>query len=129
MKKSLVVTVVLVTSLALSGTVFANMDWSCLEMPVCKPICRDQVLCMGQAKGMIPLCAPCGPCPPVISYSGKWLTVAKCPPPAKVEKAEPQPPFITLPKVTKEGCCLFVKAEAAKAPKAAKAAKKAKEKK
>ncbi|AFM26789.1 hypothetical protein [Desulfomonile tiedjei] len=76
MKKSLVMLVVLMTSLALAGSVFA-MDWGCYEMPVCKPIpCKDKVLCKGKAKGMEKLC---GPCAPVIKWSGSWMTIEKCP--------------------------------------------------
>lgn len=129
MKKSLVVMAILVTSLALAGTASAYHDWSCFDMPVCKQICRSEVLCMGQAKGCIPLgCGPCGPCAPAVTYSGKWLCVAKCPP-AKVEKKAPAPPFITLPKVTREVCAaprvaqncgrLFIVESAPKAPKVA----------
>jgi len=80
MKKSLVTLVVLVSALALAGTVCAYVDWSCYEMPKAKVVCKDTVLCKGAAKGAIPLC---GPCAPVVKYSGKWLTVAKCPAPPK----------------------------------------------
>jgi len=76
MKKSLVILVVLLGSVALAGSAFAYYDWACYEMPTCKVVCKDQVLCKGQAKGKIKLC---GPCAPTISYAGKWLTVAKCP--------------------------------------------------
>jgi len=88
MKKSLVLMVVLLGSLALASSVFAYYDWACYEMPVCKVICKDQVLCKGAAKGKIKLC---GPCAPVITYAGSWLTIAKCPAPpegAPVAKAK-----------------------------------------
>lgn len=76
MKKSLVMLVVLMSSLALAGSVFA-MDWGCYEMPKVKPIpCKDKVLCKGKAKGVEKLC---GPCAPVIKWSGSWLTIEKCP--------------------------------------------------
>jgi hypothetical protein len=75
MKKSLVMLVVLVSSLALAGSVFA-MDWGCYTTPSVKPIpCKDQVLCKGKAKGMEKLC---GPCAPTIKWSGSWMTVLKC---------------------------------------------------
>lgn len=81
MKKSLVMLVVLMSSLALAGSVFA-MDWGCYTMPTCKPIpCKDEVLCKGKAKGVEKLC---GPCAPTIKWSGSWMTVLKCP---DVEKA------------------------------------------
>jgi hypothetical protein len=77
MKKSLVMLVVLMSSLALAGSVFAMADWGCYSMPTCKPIpCKDQVLCKGKAKGMEKLC---GPCAPTIKWSGSWMTVLKCP--------------------------------------------------
>ncbi len=45
MKKSLVMLVVLVSSLALAGSVFAMGDWGCYTVPTCKkPPCVDQVL-------------------------------------------------------------------------------------
>jgi len=75
MKKSLVVMVVLAGTLALAGSVIAQ-DWACFEMPPCKIICKDDILCKGQAKGIHKLC---GPCAPVIKWSGSWLYVAKCP--------------------------------------------------
>lgn len=85
MKKSLVLLVVLLGSVALASSAFAYYDWACYEMPVCKVTCKDQVLCKGAAKGKIKLC---GPCAPVVTYSGTWLTIAKCPaPPAPAEGA------------------------------------------
>ena len=83
MKKSLVMLVVLVSSLALAGSVFAMGDWGCYTMPsVKKPPCVDQVLCKGKEK-------LCGPCAPTIKWSCNWMTVLKCPAgdkPAKVAK-------------------------------------------
>ncbi len=138
MKKSLVMMVVLVSSLALAGTVMANYDWACYEMPVCKPVCNDTVLCKGEAKGKINLCGgPCGPCAPAITYAGRWLTVVRCPappaPPAVVPEASIMPPdFKTLT----VGCCAVAvkpaaaaKSPAAKKAKGDKAAKPAKDKK
>jgi len=85
MKKLLVLFVVLLGSLALAGTVFA-MDWGCYGVPTCKmPPCKDKVLCKGAAKGMEKLC---GRCAPVIKWSGKWMTIEKCPAgPPPVKKA------------------------------------------
>jgi hypothetical protein len=85
MKKSLVMLVVLVGSLALAGSVFA-MDWGCFgAMPTCKmPPCKDKVLCKGKAKGVEKLC---GPCAPVIKWSGSWMTIEKCPAVPKAAKA------------------------------------------
>ncbi len=97
MKKSLVIMVVLVGSLALAGSVFAGgmtkmpvtqaTDWGCYSTPTCKPApCQDQVLCKGKAKGIQKLC---GPCAPTIKWAGKWMTVLKCPAstaPAKVAR-------------------------------------------
>lgn len=88
MKKSLVMLVVLMSSLALAGSVFA-MDWGCYSMPTCKPIpCKDKVLCKGKASGAEKLC---GPCAPTIKWSGSWMTIEKCPEvagaPVKVAKA------------------------------------------
>ena len=89
MKKSLVMLVVLVSSLALAGSVFAMGDWGCYSMPtVKKPPCVDQVLCKGKCKGKEKLC---GPCAPTIKWSCNWMTVLKCPKvdkPAKVAKAK-----------------------------------------
>jgi hypothetical protein len=89
MKKSLVMLVVLVSSLALAGSVFAAGDWGCYSTPgVKKAPCVDQVLCKGKAKGMEKLC---GPGAPSIKWSGSWMTVLKCPAvdkPAKVAKAK-----------------------------------------
>ncbi len=89
MKKSLVMLVVLVSSLALAGSVFAMGDWGCYGMPsVKKPPCVDQVLCKGKCKGKEKLC---GPCAPTIKWSCSWMTVLKCPAgekPAKVAKAK-----------------------------------------
>jgi len=84
MKKSLVLMVVLLGSLALASSAVAYYDWACYEMPVCKVVCKDQVLCKGAAKGKIKLC---GPCAPVITYAGQWLTIAKCPAPAAAPEA------------------------------------------
>lgn len=76
MKKSLVMLVVLMSSLALAGSVFAT-DWGCYTTPSVKPVpCKDEVLCKGKAKGVEKLC---GPCAPTIKWSGSWLTVLKCP--------------------------------------------------
>lgn len=85
MKKSLVMMVVLVGSLALAGSVLAT-DWGCYSTPTCKPApCKDQVLCKGKAKGIEKMC---GPCAPTIKWAGSWMTVLKCPAaPAKVAKA------------------------------------------
>ena len=83
MKKSLVLLAVLVTTLAFASTVCAY-SWACYEMPTCKVVCKDEVLCKGAAKGMVPVCGPAMcvygkiECPS-ISWSGKWLTVVKCP--------------------------------------------------
>lgn len=85
MKKSLLLLAAIVTTLAFAGTACAW--WDCYEMPTCKVVCVDQVLCKGAAKGAIKLC---GPCAPVIKYKGSWLTMCVCPPaakPAKVAKA------------------------------------------
>ena len=96
MKKSLVMMVVLVASLALAGSVFAGgmtkmpapqgTDWGCYSTPTCKPApCKDQVLCKGKAKGAQKMC---GPCAPTIKWAGSWMTVLKCPAaPAKIVKA------------------------------------------
>jgi hypothetical protein len=88
MKKSLVMLVVLVGSLALAGSVFA-MDWGCFgAMPTCKmPPCKDKVLCKGKAKGVEKLC---GPCAPVIKWAGSWSTIEKCPAKPKAVKAAPK---------------------------------------
>ncbi len=84
MKKLLLLFVVLLGSFALAGTVF-GMDWGCYSMPTVKmPPCKDIVLCKGKAKGVEKLC---GPCAPVIKWSGQWMTIEKCPagPAAKVK--------------------------------------------
>lgn len=84
MKKSLVLLVVLFTTLAVASSACAFYGWDCYEMPKCKVVCKDQVLCKGAAKGTIPLCGPamcvCGKitCPSV-SYSGQWITLLQCP--------------------------------------------------
>ncbi|MGC8602884.1 MAG: hypothetical protein ACP5VS_04255 [Desulfomonilaceae bacterium] len=76
MKKSLVMMVVLVGSLALAGSVFAT-DWGCFSSPSCKPApCKDQVLCKGKAAGVEKMC---GPCAPTVKWAGSWMTVLKCP--------------------------------------------------
>lgn len=95
MKKSLVLMVVLVGSLALVGSVFAGGmakapapqcggGWDCYSTPTCQPApCKDRVLCKGQAKGVEKMC---GPCAPTIKWAGKWMTIEKCPAAPKVEK-------------------------------------------
>lgn len=84
MKKSLVLLVAIVATVAFAGTALA---WDCYpEVAPAKVICKDQVLCKGAAKGAIKLC---GPFAPTIAYQGSWLTVLKCPAapkPAKVAK-------------------------------------------
>lgn len=83
MKKSLVLMVVLVGSLALAGSVFAT-DWGCYTTPSVKPApCKDKVLCKGQAKGVEKMC---GPCAPTIKWAGKWMTIEKCPAAPKAAK-------------------------------------------
>lgn len=80
MKKSLILMVVLVSSIALAGTAVAGLDWACMvgcEYPTIKTVCYDTLLGKGEAKGVCPI--GCGPCAPVVCYSGKWLCVAKCP--------------------------------------------------
>jgi len=122
MKKSLVTLVVLVSALALAGTVFAGVEWGCFEMPKVQVTCKNTVLCAGTAKGIVPLCGPC--CVPPIKYSGRWLTVAKCPDkPKPAAKVKPAPDkFWVLAK----GACLScgvklpAAAKAAAAPKAGK---------
>ena len=85
MKKSLVLLVVLVGSLALAGSVFAS-DWGCYTTPTVKPApCVDKVLCKGKAAGKEKLC---GPCAPVIAWSGSWMTVEKCPAKKVAEKKD-----------------------------------------
>ncbi len=78
MKKSLLVVLALVTMLAFAATANAwYYGIGCYDMPDAPKIpCKDQVLCKGQAKGMIPLC---GPCPGAVKYSAKWKTVCLCP--------------------------------------------------
>jgi len=95
MKKSLVIMVVLVGSLALAASVFAGGMakgpaagcGDCYSTPSCKPApCKDQVLCKGKAKGIEKMC---GPCAPTIKWAGSWMTVLKCPAssaPAKVAR-------------------------------------------
>ncbi len=95
MKKSLVLMVVLVGSLALVGSVFAGGmakapapqcggGWDCYSTPTCQPApCKDRVLCKGQAKGVEKMC---GPCAPTIKWAGKWMTIEKCPAAPKVAK-------------------------------------------
>ncbi len=90
MKKSLVMLVVLVSSLALAGSVFAMGDWGCYGGPVVKKApCVDKVLCKGKCAGKEKLC---GPCAPTIKWSCSWMTVLKCPAgpakPAKVAKVK-----------------------------------------
>ncbi|MCX5861789.1 MAG: hypothetical protein NTW27_06670 [Deltaproteobacteria bacterium] len=78
MKKSLVVMVVLVSCMGLAGTALAQ-DWACMvgcEYPAIKTVCYDTLLCKGEARGACAL--GCGPCAPCVTYSGKWLSVAKC---------------------------------------------------
>jgi hypothetical protein len=84
MKKSLVLLVVLLTSLAVASSACAFYGWDCYEMPKCKVVCKDQVLCKGKAAGTIGLCGP-AMCDhgkitcPSISYAGSWITLLKCP--------------------------------------------------
>ena len=74
MKKSLVILVVLVSTLAFASTVVA---WDCYSYPKCPvPPCKDQVLCKGAVKGATKLC---GPCAPMIKWSAKWMTLCLCP--------------------------------------------------
>lgn len=88
MKKSLVLLVVLLTSLAVAGSAGAFYGWDCYEMPKIKVECKDEVLCQGKAAGTIALCGPaiCDhgkiTCPS-ISYSGSWISMVVCPKPAK----------------------------------------------
>ncbi|MGC8657959.1 MAG: hypothetical protein ACP5U1_02700 [Desulfomonilaceae bacterium] len=85
MKKSLVMLVVVMGSLALVSSVFAT-DWGCFSTPTCKPApCKDEVLCKGKAKGIEKMC---GPCAPTIKWSGSWMTVLKCPASAKAAPAK-----------------------------------------
>ncbi|MCL5124610.1 MAG: hypothetical protein M1511_08975 [Deltaproteobacteria bacterium] len=96
MKKSLVIMVVLVGSLALVGSVFAGGMakrhavqaagcGDCYSAPSCQPApCKDQVLCKGKAKGVEKMC---GPCAPTIKWAGSWMTVLKCPASAAPAKA------------------------------------------
>jgi hypothetical protein len=107
MKKSLVLMVVLVGSLALAGSVFAGGMakapapqagcGDCYSTPTCQPApCKDIVLCKGQAKGVVKMC---GCCAPTIKWAGKWMTIEKCPAAPKVEKkvaqkAEKQGKFV-----------------------------------
>ena len=90
MKKSLVMLVVLMGSLALAGSAFA-FDWGCYgAAPSIKlPPCKDRVLCKGKAQGVEKLCGPaCGPGgAPVIKWSGSWSTIEKCPAKPKAVKA------------------------------------------
>ncbi|MEW6139978.1 MAG: hypothetical protein AB1733_17275 [Thermodesulfobacteriota bacterium] len=84
MKKSLLLLVALVTTLAFAGTACAW--WDCYEMPPApKVVCKDEVLCKGQAKGAIKLC---GPCAPTIKYAGKWITMCVCPKPEAAKPAK-----------------------------------------
>ena len=78
MKKSLVMLVVLVSSLALAGSVLAfDGGWCCYTAPVCKPpVCVPQILCKGQCAGAQKLC---GPCNPWIKWTCSWETVLQCP--------------------------------------------------
>jgi hypothetical protein len=139
MKKSLVVMVILVSCMGLAGTALAQ-DWACMvgcEYPAIKTVCYDTLLCKGEAKGACALgCGPCGPCGPFVTYSGKWLSVAKC---AAVKKPVVQEKslvddlaktlrLVALPcgPVCGPVACA---PKAAAAPKAPKAEKKAKEKK
>lgn len=120
MKKSLVTLVVLVGSIALAGTVFAGLDWACYEMPKAKVDCKNSVLCAGTAKGACPL--GCGPCAPMVTFSGRWLTVAKCPDaPKPAAKAKPAPDTFWAMSKGAELCCgvkLPAEAKKAAAPKA-----------
>ena len=49
-------------------------------------VMRD--LCVGKAKGSCPI--GCGPCAPAIAWSGKWMTVEKCPAKPVAKKAAPK---------------------------------------
>jgi hypothetical protein len=86
MKKSLVIMVVLVGSLALAGTVFASDCWDCNPILNKPAPCKDQVLCKGKAVGLEKMC---GPCAPTIKWAGSWMTVLKCPAPAAAKAAAP----------------------------------------
>jgi len=123
MKKSLVTLVVLVGSIALAGTVFAGMDWGCLvscDMGVTKAPCKNTVLCAGTAKGACPI--GCGPCAPMVKFSGRWLTVAQCPAAKPVAKPKPEPDkFWAATKGACLACCVTLPAEAKKATAAPKA--------
>jgi len=95
MKKSLLLLVALVTMLAFASTASAWYGWDCYEPPKCKVVCKDEVLCKGKAAGAIKLC---GPCPPTVTYSGSWLTVAQCPKVIKEEKPKAKPKGKEKPK-------------------------------
>jgi hypothetical protein len=98
MKKSLVLLVVLVASVAVAGSASAYYGWGCYDMPKCKIVCKDQVLCKGAASGTIYPCGPavctgggcCKPgkivCPS-ICFAGSWVTLLKCPKPKGGKKA------------------------------------------
>lgn len=77
MKKSLVLVIALAAIVAFAGTSLAA-SWECLQAPAyCKaPVCKDQVLCKGKAKGKTPLC---GPGAPALKWEVKWLTLSLCP--------------------------------------------------
>ncbi len=87
MKKSLVLLVVLVGSLALVGSGFAYDFCVSCDGPEGKPApCADKVLCKGKAAGKEKI--GCGPCAPVISWAGKWSTIEKCPAKKVAAKAD-----------------------------------------
>lgn len=89
MKKSLVLLVVLVGSLAFVGSGFAfDFCVSCDGPAVKAAPCVDRVLCKGKAAGKEKL--GCGPCAPAIAWSGKWMTVEKCPAKPVAKKAAPK---------------------------------------
>ena len=88
MKKTLVLLVVLVASVAVVSSASAFYGWGCYDMPKCKVVCKDKVICQGSASGAINMCGPAVcingkiVCPSA-SFSGKWITLVKCP---KVKK-------------------------------------------
>ena len=84
MKKSLVLLVAFVATVAFAASACAFGNWACYEMsvPPSKVICKPEVLCKGAAKGVVKLC---GPCAPVIKYKGSWLTMVVCPPGPKAK--------------------------------------------
>ncbi len=76
MKKSLIMALVVVTTLAFAGSALAAgmCSWDFPE-PI-KPPCEDKVLCKGKAKGAQKL-GGCGA--PSITWEAQWLTIEKCP--------------------------------------------------